>query len=51
MDLPRLPDRVRIHPQSGGRGQRQPHRAEVAQDTAGAEAAEGHLPLAGNEGE
>ena len=51
VDLPRLPDRLRLDPQPGGRGQRQPHRAEVAQDAEGAEAAEGDLPLAGNEGE
>ena len=51
VDLPRLRDRLRLHPEPGRRGERQPHRAEVAPDAEGAEAAEGHLPLAGNEGE
>lgn len=50
VDVPGLRDRVCLHPEPGGGGERQPHGAEVAEDAEGTEAAEGDLPLAGNEG-
>ena len=51
VDVPGLCDRVRLHPEPGRRGERQPHRAPLPQDAQGAQATEGNLPLAGHEGE
>ena len=50
VDLPRLRDRLRIHPQPGGRGERQPHRPEVAENIEGAQAIESYISMAGHEG-
>ena len=40
-----------FHPEFGDRGQREPDRVEVVEDAEGAEAAQGHFEMAGNEGE